>query len=727
MDWTGGTRRRYAGKGKGNAIVQKQKAHFAKARAANGYQVIPENFKQEPAVSRGIQPRANGFEPSPETFHNRSSHLDNHGQSTRREMDRKARKSMHLKHAERMYDKPNLSMTEEEAALIANRERLLARHDWLGLAPTRPVRIKFPSERERQRIGKRRKVDKPRARMVQPADSNAFAYPFEHRHLPFEPMMSGALGNDDIQIKVGTDAFLSQTHRSRLSHNSANTSIRPISTDFDPISEESMLMKADSDGFEAQEGGFSDRFEAVESAEPMLRDHFRQHLDVQTDDIASPNDRWPHRWDACAESSPVGEVEQFRYPHGPIESGTPLMQRDQYSHAIPDHTQEPSFMTAKERPGFGSLSEYDASANVGTHVLSSLRGQEEHSSNREKVLEPLAAEQSGTFPREAAQSARETLPYQEEASPPLASRYATLLQRTPLLHDSEVPASDSPDNEDDEQVWKRLMHVKQAVSSGLSMAALRSSSIHQTQSTTSAWPMATSAEIEADDEMLDVQEDLGDDYMQVEADNNQPVNYTQSNVVSTAISSPSPSHRQILQLVNQPPAVEIAQEDGQDELWRQYVIGSQNSQSQPSPGGDRRAWINRSEELLPARLSHEPEDEQFRSDRMTTGGSIHVVGSTDPEDEASSQNRTNTSRIGHATTINPERDDVEEPESSPRHRRKTTNIHANASAGTMPRRRYGTRMPTKYAPLPRVFPRVLTKGDTFANPRSIYDLSTSSR
>jgi hypothetical protein len=42
MDWTGGTRRRFAGSKSNNTALKKQKAYFAKARAAS---------HQEPAAS----------------------------------------------------------------------------------------------------------------------------------------------------------------------------------------------------------------------------------------------------------------------------------------------------------------------------------------------------------------------------------------------------------------------------------------------------------------------------------------------------------------------------------------------------------------------------------------------------------------------------------------------------------------------------------------------------
>lgn len=43
MDWTGGTRRRFTGARNSNTALKKQKAHFAKARAAS---------KQDPVASR---------------------------------------------------------------------------------------------------------------------------------------------------------------------------------------------------------------------------------------------------------------------------------------------------------------------------------------------------------------------------------------------------------------------------------------------------------------------------------------------------------------------------------------------------------------------------------------------------------------------------------------------------------------------------------------------------
>lgn len=94
------------------------------------------------------------------------------------------------------------------------RNRLLARHDWAGLSPSRPLKMHFPSTKERERIGKRqrtcsggvRKVDKDEARQA-PIIQSGMRADFGG------PWMSGALvnhGEDNIVVKIGPAALATQ-------------------------------------------------------------------------------------------------------------------------------------------------------------------------------------------------------------------------------------------------------------------------------------------------------------------------------------------------------------------------------------------------------------------------------------------------------------------------------------------------------------------------------------
>lgn len=93
------------------------------------------------------------------------------------------------------------------------RNRLLARHDWAGLLPSRPLKMHFPSTKERDGIGKRqrtcisgvRRVDKDGARQA-PIQNGM-------REIFGGPWMSGALvnhGEDNIVVKIGPAALATQ-------------------------------------------------------------------------------------------------------------------------------------------------------------------------------------------------------------------------------------------------------------------------------------------------------------------------------------------------------------------------------------------------------------------------------------------------------------------------------------------------------------------------------------
>lgn len=641
-----------------------------------------------------------------------------------------------------MREQPKVAVTAEEEALIANRERLLARQDWLGLAATRPVRMKFPSDRERQRIGKRRKIHKSKPRHGHEVANHAIANPVEGWRAPFEPMMSGAIGNDEIQIKVGTDAFLSQTHRSRPSHNSVNTSIRPISTDFGPISEESMLLKADSDGFETRDedrGVFPEGLEAFGS---RFRERSREYFDAPCSDTAYPVAFQQTMRDVHLHHPPGFQDGIRDFSPGSIDDA--LLQQ----HKMPNRGEYPWAMAARELPDSDTMLEYNDAVDfeqpatafmnledkVRTASGSEYPDHAYMSAPHELAAERLRLESRRESPVENGNSLNpEPSPNESNCSPhdDLVEGRQTYYQSPEGRPATEAPISDDPDEDEDERVWKGFMQVKQAVSSRISVAVLRSSSPHLTQSTTSAWPMAAKeAELDDDDsleDMLDDWQDIGRCCLGAVPNHHRNARVFKADEFSNVIGPPTPSHLEILQPVNQTPLAEVVQQDdAEDELWRQFVVGSQSSQDHSSQGDVRMLRTKSSDGLLPAPAFPDGSaSEQLRSDRMTTGGSAYAAAASDSRDDDLSSNRMNTSLIGHATTVNPERDATEGRE-SPRKRRHTTSIRAGAATDARPKRHYESRRRTKYAPLPRVLPRVLKKANTFAPPKSIYDLSVDS-
>ncbi|KAK3048378.1 hypothetical protein LTR09_010209 [Extremus antarcticus] len=106
-----------------------------------------------------------------------------------------------------------------------------------------------PSTVDRENIGKRRRVRKPSQRRAIPAIEYQ-TFPRPQQYVPQDYMMSGALPVEDIEVKIGTDAFASHTQQSRRSRTPGQTSMRHPSTDVALLSEESMLLGEDDDVFE---------------------------------------------------------------------------------------------------------------------------------------------------------------------------------------------------------------------------------------------------------------------------------------------------------------------------------------------------------------------------------------------------------------------------------------------------------------------------------------------
>ena len=143
---------------------------------------------------------------------------------------------------------------DEELMLLAGRRKLLARSDWLALEPTRPLHLNFPASSNNDRVGRRKKIKKAPAQASKPAQKRLLTPLFEERLHPNDYMMSGALppsSDGKIEIKVGTDAFDSQTCPSRGTQASRNASVCSRSTALSRLSEESMLLGADDDTFDA--------------------------------------------------------------------------------------------------------------------------------------------------------------------------------------------------------------------------------------------------------------------------------------------------------------------------------------------------------------------------------------------------------------------------------------------------------------------------------------------
>ncbi|KAJ9632162.1 hypothetical protein H2203_000565 [Taxawa tesnikishii (nom. ined.)] len=103
-------------------------------------------------------------------------------------------------------------MPTDEELIEANRNRLLQRGDWLGLAPARPLRMNFEGSVARAHIGKRRKVHREGRAVMQPSETSP---PAKKRH-DAEYHTSGVLLLEDIQVNIGSQALASRVCGSEI-------------------------------------------------------------------------------------------------------------------------------------------------------------------------------------------------------------------------------------------------------------------------------------------------------------------------------------------------------------------------------------------------------------------------------------------------------------------------------------------------------------------------------
>ena len=258
MDWTGGTRRRFAGAKNNNAALQRQKAHFARARAAIQHEQVSSHQRSK-AIAHNDDARARPYKEggvlrsisSPRLLTQSAS-----GQDTvisRR--DERIMTSIRQSGATSLAGNAQPHQ-DEELHLLASRRKLLARNDWLALDHTGPLRIRFPTAVDKDRVGRRRKIKKSSETRTKAARPQLVTPLFEERLEPNAYYISGASfpeHRDHVEVKVGTSAFGTQVRPSGRSNSSRNASIGAQSTALSHLSEESMLLGADGDSFDADQ------------------------------------------------------------------------------------------------------------------------------------------------------------------------------------------------------------------------------------------------------------------------------------------------------------------------------------------------------------------------------------------------------------------------------------------------------------------------------------------
>lgn len=114
---------------------------------------------------------------------------------------------------ERHSEERGVAEVDLEANLLeANRKRLLGQQDWIGIVSSTPVNLQFLSNKDKGRIGKRRRVHgRLRATARQRKHNDVPGHPSQRAGNEFVTisMSGGARPNDveHVQVRIGTDAL----------------------------------------------------------------------------------------------------------------------------------------------------------------------------------------------------------------------------------------------------------------------------------------------------------------------------------------------------------------------------------------------------------------------------------------------------------------------------------------------------------------------------------------
>lgn len=336
MDWTGGTRRRFAG-AKHNTTLQRQKAHLARARAAVQHEPFSSRERSK-GIDHNDDTQATSYKCIVLTLKPSRLRL-----LTRLGSGRDAvisERDDHKKTSTRQSRITNStgvaqSHQDEELHLLASRRRLLARDDWLALDRTRPLRIGFSNAGDKDRVGRRRKIKKSSATRTNAAQRRPMTPLFEERLEPSAYLMSGALASEHdnhVEIKIGTGAFDSQSRPSRRSTVSRNAGMGAHSIALSCLSEESMLLGADGDTFDADQ---------VEVPTYTHADHGKRQSSVRPASL-EPMQIEPKGWGEYSSTAQEHsfalddgpELQQYRALNADVKSPSPLSTPDDYQQTI---------------------------------------------------------------------------------------------------------------------------------------------------------------------------------------------------------------------------------------------------------------------------------------------------------------------------------------------------------------------------------------------------------
>ncbi|KAJ9605484.1 hypothetical protein H2200_010141 [Cladophialophora chaetospira] len=229
MNWTGGSLQRHS-KANADALVKKQKQHFAKTRL----RVQSQHFRPPSSASsllndltRDSLPKKSGSSrPPPQSLAqaNVSDRQHNTSPVVRRtaELEHAPSSGRHLSHQAANDEADRQGNHEISWRSIANsdnrqpenvngvdyaRKDLLEKSDWIGLATMRPARFKQTVRDEMDKVGRRRKVTSLKRKRTNPEDGASRKI---HRTIqPGPPVPS--LQTEDISVRVGSNIHRTQT------------------------------------------------------------------------------------------------------------------------------------------------------------------------------------------------------------------------------------------------------------------------------------------------------------------------------------------------------------------------------------------------------------------------------------------------------------------------------------------------------------------------------------
>ncbi|KAF2643784.1 hypothetical protein P280DRAFT_216560 [Massarina eburnea CBS 473.64] len=215
MNWTGGSLQRSKKTSKG--VLQKQKAHFARARTQlqNGSQRVspfrPSYLRDEEHTLLDGQ--------LPPLFSSRSIRHTGHSKTLREPPEQSSAHQRPSSAGTRKRSEEDVD--PEERLLLARRNRLLQQPDWAGLMRSRPAALstlQFRSTEEKGMIGKRRKLkDHPVRAITKKSESPSQLRQDNKRNIRHGHHTSRDFLKEDISIRIGSEALTAAVPRTTSS------------------------------------------------------------------------------------------------------------------------------------------------------------------------------------------------------------------------------------------------------------------------------------------------------------------------------------------------------------------------------------------------------------------------------------------------------------------------------------------------------------------------------